>query len=276
MELDAKLDRLLDVLGALPAAVVAYSGGVDSSLLMHAAHTALGERALAVTAVSASLARRELSAAKELARARGWRHRLVATHEVTLEDYARNAPDRCYHCKTELMSALAPIARAEGAEILLGTNVDDLGDHRPGIRAAAERGARAPLVEAGLSKDEVRALSRWAGLPTAEKPAAPCLASRFAYGVRVTPAGLRRVEAAEEIVRSYGFEVFRVRDLGGCARIEVEPARVPEAQALAGEVAARLGALGFSEVTVDARGFRSGALNESLPEPRLRAARSDR
>jgi uncharacterized protein len=113
-------------------------------------------------------------------------------------------------------------------------------------------------------------------LPTAEKPAAPCLASRFAYGVRVTPAGLRRVEAAEEIVRSYGFEVFRVRDLGGCARIEVEPARVPEAQALAGEVAARLGALGFSEVTVDARGFRSGALNESLPEPRLRAARSDR
>lgn len=273
---DGKLDRLLGLLRAMPAAVVAYSGGVDSSLLMHAAHEALGARALAVTAVSASLARRELAAARELAARRGWRHRLVATHEVTRADYARNGADRCYHCKAELLDVLAPIAGELGAEVLLGTNTDDLGDHRPGIAAATERGARSPLVEAGLSKAEVRALARAAGLPNADKPAAPCLASRFAYGVRVTPAGLRRIEAAEEVVRSYGFDVLRVRDLGGRARVEVEPARVPEAMALAGELSARLGALGFSEVTIDERGFRSGALNEVLIEPRLRAARSDR
>lgn len=276
MGLQAKFDRLLELLRAMPAAVVAYSGGVDSSLLMHAAHSVLGERAVAVTAVSASLARRELAAAKQLARTRGWRHRLVATNELGRAAYVRNGADRCYHCKAELMDVLVPVAGALGAEVLLGTNTDDLGDHRPGIAAAAERGARSPLVEAGLSKGEVRALARLAGLPTADKPAAPCLASRLAYGVPVTPAGLRRIEAAEEVVRSYGFEVLRVRDLGGRARVEVEPARVPEAQALAGELAAKLGALGFSEVTVDERGFRSGALNELLLQPRLRAARSDR
>ncbi len=251
--------------------VVAYSGGVDSTLLAVVAHEVLGDGSLAVTAVSPSLARRELRAARALARARGLQHRLVRTREVSRPEYARNSQDRCYWCKSELFDVLEPVARERDAVVCLGTNTDDLSDRRPGLVAAAERGVASPLVEAGLGKRDVRELSRRMGLPTADKPASPCLASRFAYGVRVTPAGLRRVEAAEEAVRAFGFDELRVRDLGGRARVEVAPASLERARALWDRIAPAVLATGFETVELDPRGFRSGALNELLPPPRLPA-----
>lgn len=265
--LSEKRSELVRLLQEMERVVVAYSGGVDSSFLADMAHEALGDDAIAITAVSPSLARRELDEAKALATARRWNHSLVGTHEVSREAYARNDGDRCYWCKTELFEVLGPIARERRAEVLVGTNTDDLGDYRPGLRAADENGVRAPMVEVGLSKEEVRALSRASGLPTAEKPASPCLASRFAYGVRVTPAGLRRVDRAEEFVRSLGFEVLRVRDHGDAARLEVEKERVPDAVALGATITAGLKALGYGTVSIDPEGFRSGSLNAALLTP---------
>jgi uncharacterized protein len=252
--------------------VVAYSGGVDSTFLMASAHAVLGDQVVAMTAVSPSLARRELEEAREVALERGWRHELVSTHEVGREEYARNDSDRCYWCKSELFDVLEPRARELGAAIAVGTNTDDLSDFRPGLRAASERSVRAPLVEADLSKAEIRRLSAELGLPTADKPASPCLSSRFAYGVRVTPAGLRRVERAEEIVRSHGFEVLRVRDHGDLASIEVRAEEVPRAAALLHEFSVRLMELGYKRVVVDPDGFRSGSLNAVLQAPSIRTA----
>jgi len=262
--------RLDHILAEMPAAVVAFSGGVDSSYLADRAHAVLGPAALAVTAVSPSIARRELDEARSLAAARGWQHVVVGTHEVSREEYARNDPQRCYWCKTELYAVLGPMAADRGAGVLVGTNTDDLTDHRPGHRAAEERGVRAPFVEAGISKSDVRALSAEVGLPTADKPAAPCLASRFAYGVRVTPEGLRRVERAEEIVRSFGFRVLRVRDHGDSARIEVDPASIDRAIQLGEEITRPVRRLGYREVTIDPEGFRSGSMNEVLVAPTIR------
>lgn len=267
--LEDKRDRLTSVLTQLKKVVVAYSGGVDSTYLAAIAHETLGRDALAVTAVSPSLARRELASAKEVASRFGWRHQLVVTHEVAREEYARNSADRCYWCKTELFDVLMPVAADLGAAVSVGTNTDDLDDHRPGLVAAAERGVRTPLVEAGLTKADVRELSRALGLPTADKPASPCLSSRFAYGVRVTPAGLRRVERAEQLVRSYGFEVLRVRDQGASARIEVGRDELPRAEALETELADGLKRLGYDQVSVDPEGFRSGSLNAVLGLPRI-------
>ena len=252
--------------------VVAFSGGVDSSLLAAEAHAALGERALAVTAVSPALATRERHHAADLARTFGWKHLEIETGEVQRAEYARNAPDRCYWCKTELFSVLAPLAEESGAEILVGTNLDDLGDHRPGLRAARENNVRAPLVEASLTKEDIRELSRIRGLPTAEKPASPCLASRFAYGVRVTEEGLARVDRAEEIVRSLGFDELRVRDHGDLARIEVPVDRIEELIAARAEIETRFKDLGYTYVTVDLTGLRSGAMNEVLPTLGFRRA----
>jgi pyridinium-3,5-biscarboxylic acid mononucleotide sulfurtransferase len=265
-----KHEELRKRLSALGRLFVAYSGGVDSSVLMAAAHDALGDGALAVTAVSPSLARRELEFATSLAQERGWSHQLVATHEVAREEYARNDPDRCYWCKSELFSVLEPRAAATGAALAVGTNTDDLGDHRPGLRAAQERGVLAPLVDAGLSKVEVRGLAAALGLPTADKPASPCLSSRFAYGVRVTAQGLRRVERSEDVVRAHGFSDVRVRDHGHLARIEVPRGEVGRARSLMGELSRALLALGYEQVEVDPRGLRSGSLNEVLMAPRLR------
>ena len=194
----------------------------------------------------------------------------IETAELHNEAYATNDGSRCYWCKTELFGALAPLARDLGARVLVGTNADDLGDHRPGIAAGREHGALTPLADAGLGKDEVRALSRAAGLPTSEQPASPCLASRFAYGVRVTEPGLRRIEKAEEKMRELGFSVLRVRDHGDdLARIEVPPEDVPRVAALRAEIARDLVALGFKFVSVDLMGFRSGSLNAVLPAPTL-------
>ncbi len=267
--LDTKLDHLRGRLRAYERMVVAYSGGVDSTFLALTAHETLGSAALCVTAVSPSLPRAELDAATGLAKKRGWAHATVRTQEVSREEYARNDHDRCYWCKDELFSVLEPIASNHRAMIAVGTNVDDLTDHRPGLRAAAERGVVSPLVEAGLAKDEIRALSQKAGLPTADKPSSPCLSSRFAYGVRVTPRGLRRVERAEAFLNELGFSPVRVRDRGDRATVEVARDQVARAEEMGASIRRRLVALGFRVVSVDPDGYRSGSLNVMIASPRI-------
>jgi uncharacterized protein len=263
----SSLDRYLRSLGGV---VVGYSGGVDSAVLAVAAHRALGDRALAVTAVSPSLARTERDGAASLARRLGFTHREVVTHELDREEYARNGSDRCYWCKTELFEILEPIASERRSTIAVGTNRDDLGEHRPGIGAARANGVAAPLVEAGFSKADVRRLAHEWGVPVADKPAAPCLASRFAYGVRVTERGLRRIDDAEEAIRDLGFEILRVRDHGDLARVEVPSEDLERAASLSAVIEEKLRGLGFKYVTLDLRGFRSGSMNEVLEGPSIR------
>lgn len=269
-DLDAKRIALIGHLRRLRRVVVAYSGGVDSAFLAAVAHETLGPDSVAATAVSPSLARRERDEARALAARRGWRHLEIPTNEVDRDEYARNAPDRCYWCKTELFDVLQPVAASLGARVVVGTNLDDLGDYRPGLTAARERDAVAPLADAGLTKSDVRALSHELGLPTADKPASPCLASRFAYGVRVTEEGLARVEAAEEHLRSLGFSVLRVRDHGDVARVEVPAGEIERAASFAAEITAGLRAAGYRYVALDLAGFRSGALNEVLAPPTIK------
>ena len=267
------LERLDGVIGSLERVVVAYSGGVDSALVAARAHAVLGPpRALAATAVSPSLARRDRDFARKLARDAGWNHIEVATGEVHDARYARNDPDRCYWCKDELFSVLAPLAEERDARLAVGTNLDDLNDHRPGQRAARERKVSAPLVDAGLDKALVRAVAHQIGLAAADKPASPCLASRVAYGVAVTEDRLERVDAAEEALRELGFEELRVRDHGDLARIEVGNPDIERAAGLRSEIVRVLGALGFRYVTLDLEGFRSGSLNEVLGPPAIRRA----
>jgi pyridinium-3,5-biscarboxylic acid mononucleotide sulfurtransferase len=264
--LEAKLAALGRELAATGGVMVAFSGGADSTLLLAAAVRALGERAVAATGVSPSLPERELADARDLAAELGARHLVVATHEGERPGYLRNGPDRCFFCKDELFEVLGPLAAAEELALAVGTNTDDLGDHRPGQRAAAGHGVLTPLVAAGLSKAEVREASRRLGLRTADKPAAACLASRVAYGVQVTPARLSRVERAEALLRSFGLAQLRVRDHGDLARVEVPT----EALALLVEPDRRarlvtgLHDLGFAYVTLDLDGFRSGSMNATL------------
>jgi pyridinium-3,5-biscarboxylic acid mononucleotide sulfurtransferase len=266
---EALLAALRERVGAEQRLLVAYSGGVDSALVAAVAAEVLGDRAVAVTAVSASLPRSERAAARAFATARGIAHVEVATDELDRPEYVANGADRCFHCKSALFDALAPLAALSGARIALGTNLDDLGDHRPGQRAAAARGAIAPLLDAGFGKAEVRAVSAALGLVTAEKPAAACLASRVAYGDPVTPELLLRVERAEEAVRALGFPVCRVRTHGGgaVARVEVPAEDVERAAAVRAELDAGVRAAGFDFCALDMQGFASGRMNVLLGMP---------
>lgn len=249
-------------------AVVAFSGGVDSTLVLAIARDELGERAVALTAVSPSLPPRELEAARDLARTIGVEHLLVETAELRREGYTRNGPDRCYHCKTELYEVCRREASSRGDwAVLDGFNADDLGDHRPGRRAGEERGVLSPLLVAGLSKAEIRAWSRELGLPTWEKPQLACLASRIPYGTAVTPERLAQVARAEEALQDLGFSVFRVRHHGDTARLEIGEAELPRLFAspeLRKRVVAAVKAAGFRFVAVDLEPFRSGRMNLAL------------
>lgn len=260
---------LLNWLHDCPGAVVAFSGGVDSAVVARAAFEALGARALAATADSASLARVELVAACDLARRIGIEHRLVATGEVADPAYLANDSQRCFHCKTHLFQSLRHMreVRDMGWWILTGTNRDDLGDWRPGLRAAAEHGVRSPLAELGIDKQGVRMLAHVWQLPVADKPASPCLASRLAYGVQVTPERLAMIERAEAELRELGLREFRVRlHPGELARIEVpinDLVRLTE-RSVRERLIRRLGDIGFRFVTLDLEGFASGSLNRLI------------
>ena len=256
------LPALRDTLRSLDRVVVAFSGGADSAFLAWVAHDTLGaERARAVTAVSPSLAASERDDCAALAAEWGLRWTGVETQELDRPDYVANGRDRCAHCKSELLDALLPLAAEGGATVVLGVNVDDLGDHRPGQEAAAERGARFPLVEAGFTKAAVRETSRRLGLRTWDKPAAACLASRVPYGVPVTFATLDRVGRAEAALHALGFRQLRVRHYGDVARVELDPSDLAAAVDRRAEVVAAVQSAGYRYVTLDLEGFRSGNLN---------------
>ena len=261
----ASLDDLRGGLRALGRVVVAFSGGADSAFLAWMARDTLGfDGALAVTAVSPSLPAAERAECADLAAEWGLRWREVETDELADAAYTRNDADRCYWCKDALLRAAGPLAKAEDATVVLGVNVDDLGDHRPGQRAATERGAAFPLVDAGFSKADVRAWSRRLGLRTWDKPAAACLASRLPYGTPVTLRRLATVERAEAALRALGFRELRLRHYGDTARLEVPLDRLADVVTLRDEVVAAVRAVGYVYVTLDLEGLRSGNLNAAL------------
>jgi len=265
----SKLDGLRRNLAGYGQLVVAFSGGVDSAFLLKVAVDALGERCHAVTAVSATMARSEVADAIALARELGLgdRHHVVESHELEVPGFADNPTHRCALCKTELMDIALPVAeRLGGAKVALGTNLDDLGDVRPGIAAARDRGACMPLVEAELTKSEIRALSRELGLRTWDKPQLACLSSRFPYGTQITPDRLRRVDAFEDGLRELGFRQLRVRFHDTIARLEIDGDDLPRivAPGVREQVVSLGKRLGFTYVALDLGGFRSGSLNEVL------------
>lgn len=262
--LDAKYARLVALLRQTGGAIVAFSGGVDSTLLARAAADALGERAVLVTADSETYPEAELAEARRLGELLGLRHVIVRTEELANPEYARNGANRCFFCKDELFARLAPVAEREGIRTLVyGANVDDLGDHRPGMKAASEHGVRAPLIEAALTKAEIRDLSRALGLPTWDKPSFACLSSRFQYGDHITADKLRQVDAAETFVRSLGFRQFRVRHHERLARLEIPVEEIPRLweEGRHEAIVARFRELGYIYVAVDLAGFQSGSAN---------------
>lgn len=271
-ELAAAEQRLFEAVRSVGPVVVAFSGGVDSALLAHAALDALGpDRVLAVTARSDSLAEGELEHCRRLAADWSLPWQAAETREMDDPAYLANGGDRCFWCKAALMDAVAPLAIARSATVVLGVNVDDLGDHRPGQQAARERGARFPLVEAGLTKTLIRGLAQARGLEVWDRPAMPCLASRLPYGTPVSVSLLRTVDRAEAAVRGFGFRDVRVRHYGDTARVELPLADLPRALAQADAVTAAVRAVGFHQVVLDPEGLRSGNLNEAL----LTGARTD-
>jgi uncharacterized protein len=273
MDLTAKHEKLRSIIAGYDSALVCFSGGVDSTLLLRVTHDVLGARCTALTAVSVTMAKSERAAAITLGQELGVRHEVVESNELERPGFAANPSNRCYHCKSELLEIAQPAAARLGLQaVLLGTNVDDLGDHRPGLDAARERGAQQPMVDAGLTKAEVRLLSRELGLPTWDKPQLACLSSRFPYGTEITPERLEQVDGFEEGLRKLGFRQLRVRYHGDVARLELEDSAFP--LAMQPEVRREILALGrrqgFTFVSLDLAGFSSGSMNQLIGLRRTR------